>query len=324
MITLGIECTAHTLGAGILKDDAIIADSRHSFVPPKGRGMNPVDVMNHHIQYKEKILSDVLEKASMKIDDIDVISYSAGPGLPPCLKQGFLMAKQLSEEHGKPLVAVNHPVAHIEIGRMLCNMNDPLMLYVSGGNTQIIGFAERKYRIFGETIDIPVGNCLDVFARECGLGNPGGPEVEKASVGGKYVELPYSVKGMDMSFTGLLTAAVKKFNEGVNINDLSFSLQETAYSMLTEVTERAMAHTGKNQLIAVGGVAASSRLREMLGTMCNERNAQFSEIPRQFAGDNGSMIAVAGRLAYLSGCIPVMEDFNPAWRVDEVEIGWRE
>ena len=124
----------------------------------------------------------------------------------------------------------------------------PITLYVSGGNTQIIAYESGKYRIFGETLDIAMGNCLDEFSRTVGLGHPGGPMIEKmAKNAEKYLKLPYTVKGMDLSFSGLLTSAIRKYQSGESIEDVCYSLQETAFSMLVEVTERAISHTHKNR-----------------------------------------------------------------------------
>jgi len=170
------------------------------FVPETGKGIIPRDAANHHSEVCHTILKRVLEKSSIKLSEIDVFAYSRGPGLPPCLKVGAVFARTLAIKYNKPLMDVNHPVAHIEIGKLTTGTKDPVVLYVSGGNTQILAFASGRYRTFGETLDIPIGNALDQLARTAGLPNPGGPNIEKAAVGGKYVELPYVVKGMDLSF----------------------------------------------------------------------------------------------------------------------------
>jgi universal protein Kae1 len=333
MICLGIESTAHTFGIGIFDGKKILADARDVYRPEKG-GIHPVEARKHHEKVNEKVLEVSLNQAKLSLDDIDILSYSAGPGLPPCLKVGAQFVSQIAKEIKKPVIAVNHPVAHIEIGRFLTACKDPIVIYVSGGNTQIIGYAARRYRVFGETEDIAIGNAIDTFIRET-TGNPGlgGPVMEKLAKGGKYVELPYVVKGMDLSFSGILTAAVQKWEkESKNKNeseqsqllsDLCFSFQETCYSMLTEVTERALAHTGKSEVLLTGGVAASKRLTEMLNIMCRERDAEFFVCPIEYSGDNGSMIAITGFLAYKSGQKPIKKiDFDSRWRVDEVEILW--
>jgi glycoprotease/Kae1 family metallohydrolase len=204
---------------------------------------------------------------------------------------------------------------------------DPLTLYVSGGNTIITGFEGSLYRVFGETLDIAVGNCFDTFAREAGLPYPGGPAVEEmAKKGGKLIPLPYVVKGMDLSFSGLLTAVIQEFRSGRwKLEDICYSLQEVAYSMLGEVTERALAHTRKPEVLLTGGVAANRRLRSIIGSIAKEHGAEASYVPISYATDNGAMIAWTGMLAYLSGVrTPVETSYiDSRWRLDEVEVPWR-
>jgi len=207
---------------------------------------------------------------------------------------------------------------------------DPVTLYVSGGNTIVSAFDAGRYRIFGETLDIAVGNCLDVFAREAGLrqkpGMPFGAAVEKlASQGKTFIPLPFSIKGMDMSFSGLLTAAVELLREKkYRLEDVCFSLQEVAFSMLTEVTERALAHTEKTEVVLTGGVGANKRLQAMIKVIADEHNASFSKVPTEFAIDNGAMIAWTGILAYRQGIVTPLEKsmVKVKWRLDEVHVPW--
>jgi N6-L-threonylcarbamoyladenine synthase/protein kinase Bud32 len=231
---------------------------------------------------------------------------------------------------GIPLVGVNHSVAHIEIGKLETGAEDPVTLYVSGGNTMVTAFDSGRYRVFGETLDIALGNCLDVFAREAGLRNvkgvPLGAALERLAVGGRtLVSLPYVVKGMDLSLSGLLTSAVSLLHKGeCRVEDLCYSLQEHAFSMVTEVTERALAHTEKKEVLLTGGVAANQRLQDMLDVIAEEHDAKFSVVPRRFATDNGAMIAWTGALAHMYGlATPVKESFvKLRWRVDRVDVPW--
>ncbi|MBI4894392.1 MAG: tRNA (adenosine(37)-N6)-threonylcarbamoyltransferase complex transferase subunit TsaD [Candidatus Aenigmarchaeota archaeon] len=314
MISLGIESTAHTFGVGVVDDRGkIIFEERDMYVPPIGAGFVPNDLANHH----EKIAAAILKKIDM--EKIDVISFSRGPGIPNALMIGSTVARYLAAKYKKPLVGVNHAVAHIEIGKLKTGCEDPVVVYLSGGNTQILAHAEGSYRVLGESEDIPVGNALDVFARECGLKTPGGPEVEKLATG-SYVQLPYVVKGMDLSFTGILTDAVKKRGEGAAMEDLCYSLQETCFAMLTEVAERALAHTGKKELLLVGGVAANNRLQEMMGMMCGDRGVKFCVVPEKYAGDNGANIAWTGILCKNSR--DKSTGIIQNWRADEVDAFW--
>ena len=266
MICLGIEGTAHTLGIGIIHNRVVLSNVSKMYEPSKG-GIHPREAANHHTSQFIYVLKKALEKAGVCIRDIDIVGFSQGPGLGPCLRTVATAARALSLYLKKPLVGVNHCIAHLEIGRGMTDSKDPVLLYVSGGNTQVIAFMNGRYRVFGETLDIGIGNCLDKFARKIGMKFPGGPKIEKmAKNGKKYVALPYSVKGMDVAFSGILTAALMHADKEEK-EDLCYSLQETCFSMLTEVTERAMSHTEKEEVLLGGGVACNKRLQMMLKKM---------------------------------------------------------
>jgi len=331
MICLSIESTAHTFGVGIVDSRGkILANEKDVYTPKKiGSGIVPHDAALHHMDVGDKLIGAALKKSGLKIDEVDLISFAAGPGLPPCLRVGAVIARYVATVCKKPLVGVNHCIAHIEIGKLTTAAKDPVVLYLSGGNTQVIAFTEGRYRIFGETEDIPVGNAFDVLAREVGLKMPGGPEIERAAVGGEYVELPYTVKGMNLSFTGITTDAIKKFKAGASEKNICFSFQENCFAMLTEVTERALAHTDKQEVLLVGGVAANKRLQAMVRIMCDERGAKLFVAPAEFAGDCGANIAWAGLLAAKVFKKNNFEKFNmkntktrQSWRTDEVEVSW--
>src|SRR3989344_8023558 len=268
---LGIESTAHTFGIGIVRDGIILSNVKKTYTTNKG-GIIPNEAAKHHSQIKNEVYENALREARINEKDIDGIAFSQGPGLAPCLLVGLKFAKELALKLKKPLIPVNHCVAHLEVGK-LTGASDSIMLYASGANTQVIAYESGKYRVFGETLDIGVGNFIDTFAREAGIGFPGGPKVQElAKKGENYIELPYKIKGMDVSFSGILTNLTQKLkSKKFKIEDLSYSLQECVFSMLVEVSERAMAHTGKKQLLLGGGVACNTRLQEMCRIMCEER-----------------------------------------------------
>ena len=322
LMCLGIESSAYVFGVGIATETGkILANEKAIYKPEAGKGLIPNIAQKFHLDNSNAVLKNALEKAELAIEDIDIISYTAGAGIPLCLLVGANLAIELSKKLKKLLIPVCHQVAHLEIGKLMTKTKDPVFLYLSGGNTQVIAFTEGRYRIFGETEDIPVGNCLDVVAREMMLQMPGGVEIENLAKNGKYVELPYVVKGMDLSFSGIATAAINLFKKGILKEDISYSLQETCFAMLTEVTERAVAHTNKEEVLLVGGVAANKRLQEMLRIMCEERGAEFFVVPQEYSGDNATMIAWTGILAYQKGQTICVEKSNirQKWRIDEVE-----
>ena len=327
LISLGIESTADNLGIGIVSSEhEVLANYVKIHVPPEG-GIHPREAARHHSEYMGASIKTALEQADITMDEVDIISFAQGPGLGPCLRTGATGARALASYLDKPLVGVNHCVGHVEIGRMATGAKDPLTLYVSGGNTIVSGYESGRYRIFGETLDIAVGNCFDTFARAAGLEYPGGPDIErKASKGSNLIQLPYAVKGMDLSYSGLLTAITTEYQTGKHsIEDLCFSLQETAYAMLGEVTERALAHTNKPELLLTGGVAANKRLSSMVRDIAEDHGAQPFVVPIKLAQDNGAMIAWTGIIAYNAGYRTQIETSHviPNWRMDQVEIPWR-
>lgn len=212
------------------------------------------------------------------------------------------------------------------MGREITGADNPVVLYVSGGNTQVIAYAEQRYRIFGEALDIAVGNCLDRFARTLAISNDPAPgyNIEQLAKHGRHLlDLPYTVKGMDCSFSGilavvdslasqLLTSKPKPLctpdGHPVSKEDLCFSLQETVFAMLVEITERAMAHVGSAQVLIVGGVGCNERLQEMMALMAAERGGSVFATDERFCIDNGIMIAHAGLLAYGTGFRTSLEE----------------
>jgi N6-L-threonylcarbamoyladenine synthase/protein kinase Bud32 len=327
--SLGIESTADDFSVGVATfSGQILSNVSDGYIPEQG-GIHPREAARHHAEVANQVLENALSNANLKPKDVDIVSFAQGPGLGPCLRTGATVARALASYLEVPLVGVNHSIGHIEIGKLKTGVVDPVTLYASGGNTMVTAFACGRYRIFGETLDIAVGNCLDVFAREAGLKNkkglPLGAAVEQLAKNGKeLITLPYVVKGMDFSLSGLLTAASSALKKGAMLEDVCYSLQEHAFSMISEVTERALAHTEKKAVLLTGGVAANKRLQAMLKIIAQEHDAQFCVVPHEFATDNGAMIAWTGVLAYTNGLVtPVEESFvKLKWRVEKVDVPW--
>jgi N6-L-threonylcarbamoyladenine synthase/protein kinase Bud32 len=313
---LGIEGTAWNLSAALFDSDCIALESR-PYKPVLG-GIHPREAAQHHAAVMRELIDSVVKEPGK----ITGVAFSQGPGLGPCLRTVGTAARSLAIGLGVPLVGVNHCVAHVEIGQYATGCRDPIVLYASGANTQVIGYLNGRYRIFGETLDIGIGNALDKFARSKNLPHPGGPLIEAEAKKGACFDLPYTVKGMDLAFSGLVSAAkdAKK-----PLADACFSLQETAFAMCVEVTERALSLSGKQEVLLVGGVGANRRLQEMLMVMCEDRGAEFFVPEQRFLGDNGAMIAYTGRLMLESGVTTPVETsvVNPSFRSDEVEVTWR-
>ncbi len=323
MIVLGIESTAHTFGVGIVDSKGhILADQRIQHRPKEG-GIRPRDAAQMMSEHGAEIVKRALDEANINMKDVDAVAFAMGPGLGPCLRTGAIVARFLAKKYNKPLVGVNHCIAHIEIGKLVQQLQDPLVVYLSGANTQIIALANGRYRIFGETLDIGLGNLLDSWGRAVGIPFPAGPKIEElAKKGKKFIPLPYTVKGSDLAFSGLYTAAVRA-TEKHDIADVAYSLQEVAFSMVAEVAERALAHTEKEEVLLVGGVAANKRLQEIMRIMAEGHGASLHVVPMKYAADNGVMIAWTGLLMYSAGItMPLSTPINPKFRTDQVDVIW--
>jgi len=329
---LGIESTAHTFGVGIVSDsyeDFILADERANYVPKKG-GIHPREASRFLAEKAPEVLRRALDSASISLTDIDAIAVALGPGLGPCLRVGATVARALAAFFKKPLVPVNHAVAHIEIGLRITGARDPVIVYLSGGNTAVLAFLKGRYRVFGETLDIALGNLLDTFAREVGLGPPyvveGLHVVDRcAEKGRKLLDLPYVVRGQDVAFSGLLTAALRAYRQGADLEDVCLSLREVAYNSIIEIAARCLTQTKKREVMVVGGVAASPILRAKFESLAKVYGVNLYVVPPKYAVDNGVMIAWTGLLAYKSGIVIDIANavIRQRWRVDEVDIPWR-
>ncbi|KAL1953108.1 hypothetical protein VTO42DRAFT_3588 [Malbranchea cinnamomea] len=367
MIAIGLEGSANKLGVGVMlhPDDGspaqVLSNIRHTYVSPPGEGFLPKDTAKHHRKWVVSLVKQAMKDAKIGVNDIDCICYTKGPGMGSPLQSVAIAARTLSLLWGKPLVGVNHCVGHIEMGRLITGATNPIVLYVSGGNTQVIAYSSQRYRIFGETLDIAVGNCLDRFARTLHISNdpaPGYNIEQLAKKGKRLVELPYTVKGMDCSFSGILASVdaiaaayglggeeqaneeAKREALGIKVEsvddtddggkptraDLCFSLQETLFAMLVEITERAMAHVGSKDVLIVGGVGCNERLQEMMGIMARDRGGSVYATDERFCIDNGIMIAQAGLLAYKTGFRTELEDSTctQRYRTDDVLVKWRD
>lgn len=326
MYCLGIEGTAHTVGVGIVDHEGdVLANEIDMYKPAEG-GIHPREAANHHAEALVPMVRQAIERSGLRFKDIDVVCFSKGPGLGPCLRTVATGARALSLSLKVPIIGVNHCISHLEIGRIKTPAKDPVLLYASGGNTQVIAFANGRYRIFGETLDIGIGNMLDKLGREIGLGYYAGPKIEKAAaLGKKLLDIPYSVKGMDLAFSGILTAAVAHRNKGESIEDICYSVQETCFAMLTEVTERAMAHVEKDEVLLGGGVVQNKRLQGMVKQMAEARGAVMYVPDRTLCMDNGAMIAWTGLLMHRAGIIHPLNTtvVDQRFRTDQVEVTWR-
>ena len=332
MRVLGVEGTAWCASAAVFdaEADAVFIES-DPYEPDSG-GIHPREAAEHMGDAIPRVIETALAHARDEYDDraaneppVDAVAFSRGPGLGPCLRIVATAARALAQTLGLPLVGVNHMVAHLEIGRHRAGFDSPVCLNASGANAHLLGFHDGRYRVLGETMDTGVGNALDKFTRHVGWSHPGGPKIEEHARSGDFVDLPYVVKGMDFSFSGIMSAAKAAYDDGVLVEDVCFSLQEHVFAMLTEVAERALSLTGTDELVLGGGVGQNARLREMLAEMCAERGADFHAPEPRFLRDNAGMIAVLGAKMAAAGDTVAVADsaINPDFRPDQVPVTWR-
>ncbi|ELZ04177.1 bifunctional N(6)-L-threonylcarbamoyladenine synthase/serine/threonine protein kinase [Natrialba aegyptia] len=328
---LGIEGTAWAASAAVFDaetDDVFIETDAYE---PESGGIHPRESAEHMHDAIPAVVERALDHARETFDGpdseppVDAVAFSRGPGLGPCLRTVGTAARALSQSLGVPLVGVNHMVAHLEIGRHTADFDSPVCLNASGANAHLLAYRNGRYRVLGETMDTGVGNAIDKFTRHVGWSHPGGPKVEAAAEDGEFIDLPYVVKGMDFSFSGIMSAAKQRYDDDVAVADICYSLQETIFAMLTEVAERALSLTGSDELVLGGGVGQNARLREMLETMCDQRGADFHAPDPRFLRDNAGMIAVLGAKMYAAGDTLAVEDsrVDPNFRPDQVPVTWR-
>lgn len=326
MHVFGIEGTAWAASAASFDSDTdeIFIES-DPYLPESG-GIHPREAAEHMAEAIPRVIREVLSTIRSAGDTIDVVAFSRGPGLGPCLRIVASAARALAQSLEVPLVGVNHMVAHLEIGRHRSGFSDPVCLNASGANAHVLGYHNGRYQVLGETMDTGVGNALDKFARHLNWEHPGGPKIEEAARDGEYTDLPYVVKGMDFSFSGIMSAAKAAVDSDERVENVCFSLQENVFAMLTEVTERALSLTGSDELILGGGVGQNTRLKTMLETMCEARDASFHAPEARFLRDNAGMIAVLGaKMATVGDTLAIEESqVNPNFRPDQVAVTWRE
>ncbi len=325
MAILGIETSAHTLGIGIVENNKILANLKKMF-PIKDKGLIPSKLAEFHAKNISKLIKEALDFANMSIKDISAVSYTKGPGIGSCLRIGQIAAKTIAKQYNKQIFPVNHSFAHIEITKTFFDLKDPLVIYLSGGNSQILAIKTlpfKHYYVFGETFDIGIGNALDNFARAAKLIPSWGSKVAEMANNGKYIKMPYNVKGMDFTFTGLLKYAIESLNKD-KIEDIAYSFQETMFSMVCEAAERALFLLNKKEIILCGGVAQSKRLQQMFKNISKEHHIKFCVADNEFNADNGAMIALVGEKMLKQNISYKLNKaiIDQKFRVDKIEILW--
>lgn len=312
---LGIETSCDETSASIVKNGnteiATVVLTQIDIHKDFG-GVVPEIASRHHVKNITMVIEDCLEKANMKISDIDAIAVTYGPGLVGSLLVGVEAAKTLAFVNNKPLIPVNHMSGHIYANQLVEPLKFPLIaLVVSGGHTQLIYMEDHyKFKEIGSTLDDAVGECYDKVARVINVPYPGGPTVDKWAHEGEdtyKLPLPKNDNSYDFSFSGLKSAIInlvhneeQRGNE-IRKKDLATSFQNTVVEIITKKTMKALKDYNVNNLIVAGGVAANKGLREKLISLCNENNIHLSFPEMKYCTDNAAMIAASGYYAYIRG-----------------------
>lgn len=315
MYILGIESSCDETSAAIVKNGteeiATVISSQIDIHKEYG-GVVPEIASRHHVKNITIVLEECLTKANMKMEDIDAIAITYGPGLIGSLLIGLEAAKTLAFIYHKPLIPVHHIAGHIYANSLVEELKFPLLaVVVSGGHTELIEMkGHYQFQKLGGTLDDAIGECYDKVARVLGLEYPGGPKIDKlAKLGKNTYDLPVPLNddSYNFSFSGLKSAVInlvhKEEQKGKKINkeDLAASFQNVAVKSITTKIKKAIIEKKMKTVIIAGGVAANQVLREEIKKVTDELNVKLSIPPIQYCTDNATMIAAAGYYAYLDG-----------------------
>ncbi len=312
---LGIESSCDETSASIVKngtEEISTVISSQIDVHKDYGGVVPEIASRHHVKNITMVLEECLEKANMKMEDIDAIAITYGPGLIGSLLIGLEAAKTLAFVYNKPLIPVHHIAGHIYANSLVKELQFPLLaIVVSGGHTEIIEMTDHmKFHKLGGTLDDAIGECYDKVARVIGLEYPGGPKIDKLATEGEdsyKLPLPLNDNSYNFSFSGLKSAVInlahneEQRGNDLNQADLATSFQKVAIESITSKAKKAILDKKIKNVIVAGGVAANKGLRSAMEELCKELNVDLSIPPMKYCTDNGTMIAAAGYYAYLDG-----------------------
>ncbi len=307
MRILAIETSCDDTGVGVVADGKVLANVVASQTPLHEQfgGVVPELASREHVSVLDDLVAEALKGAGLRLDEIDLLAATRGPGLVGPLLVGLTYAKSLAWGLGRPFYAIHHLEGHIHGALYGAAEAEPpfLVLIASGGHTHLFDMPRwGEYRLLGATRDDAAGEAFDKVARSLGLGYPGGPQIERLAREGDERAVPFTVPmrgraGYDFSFSGLKTAAIRFVAEGYAAADIAASFQRVAVASLLGTLERAAADLGRERVIVAGGVSANALLRSRLAAS----DLQVHLPPLGLTADNGAMIALAAWRAYQTG-----------------------
>ena len=311
IIILGIESSCDETSVAIVKNGrevlSNVINTQISIHELYG-GVVPEIASRNHVENISPVMKEALKEANIKIDDVDGIACTYGPGLVGALLVGVSYAKALSYAANKPLIGVNHIQVHITANYITYKDLKPpfLTLLISGGNTQLVLVKDyTEFEILGKTRDDAVGEAFDKIARVIGLGYPGGPKMDKlAQDGTPNIDLPkVHIEGLDFSFSGLKTAIINLHHKTPDINkaDLAASFEKDVAEILLDNTKKAVKETNINKIALAGGVSANSYIRKAFKELEEKEDIKVYYPELKLCTDNAAMIASAGYYNFLKG-----------------------
>lgn len=317
-LTLGIESSCDETAAAVVEDGRTLLSnviSSQIDIHTKFGGVVPEIASRNHLLNVNRVIAEALQEAGdLKIEDMDLIAVTAGPGLIGALVIGVAAAKAASLAGGVPLVGVNHMIGHVSSNFLTYPALEPpfISLIVSGGHTSLVRMTgHAACRLLGSTRDDAAGEAFDKVARVIGLGYPGGPKIDTAAKKGDpqavhFKRVTLQKDSLDFSFSGLKTEALNYINrerskgKTISVPDIAAGFQEAVVDVLTEKAVQALRQYGEERLVLAGGVAANSRLREVLSARCAKEGIALYLPEPVLCTDNGAMIACAGYYQYMA------------------------
>jgi len=311
-LILAIESSCDETSVAITKDGKLLSNviNTQIEVHQKYGGVMPEIASRLHCENIALVLKEAVEKADIKLEDVDAFAITRGPGLIGALHVGMQCAKTLALLYKKPLIPVHHLAGHIYANEYNEELKFPLLaVVVSGGNSELVLMKDHMdFKIIGETRDDAIGECYDKVARVLGLPYPGGIPIDKLAKEGEHTyHLPVPLRGedtYDMSFSGLKTNVInlvhnlEQKGEKINVPNMCRSFQDTAVGIVIDRAVKAIEEFDVKQVVLAGGVSANSYLREQMQIECKKLNANIIIPPMWCCTDNAAMIAKVAEHLY--------------------------